>query len=393
MSYQSQNRENQRGAESGHAVVTVLIVIIVGALGFIAGRMIPTANLPGPLAQISPAGASFASALTPAASQPVSADNPLVARISGQDVTKADLQETIKNLPENYRQFPEEVLTQFALDQMIGERVIDAKIGNSGLESDPEVQQQLANAQKQIVRSIFIEREVKKAVTEDKIKKAYEDYKANFPKVEEVKASHILVSAEDEQKAKDLIKQLDGGADFAKLAKENSLDGSSETGGDLGYFAKEEVVPEFAKAAFETKVGAYTKAPVKSSFGFHIIKVEDKRERPAADFETAKPYLEQEIGRQLYNDIIAQWREDAKVERFDEKGNVIPDQPMDQAEGVEPDAGEHEAVEPATGSEEGQEPSADAPAAAESAPAPAEGAASSEAPATDAAPSEESAPE
>lgn len=380
MSYPSQNRENQRGAESGHAVVTVLIVIIVGALGFIAGRMIPTANLPGPLAQIGPAGGSFASASAPAASQPVSAENPLVARIAGQDVTKADLQETIKNLPENYKQFPEEVLNQFALDQMIGERVIDAKIGNSGLERDPEVQAQLANAQKQIVRSIFIEREVKKAVTEDKIKKAYDEYKANFPKVEEVKASHILVSAEDEQKAKDLIKQLDGGADFAKLAKENSLDGSSESGGDLGYFAKEEVVPEFAKAAFETKVGAYTKAPVKSSFGYHIIKVEDKRERPPADFETAKPYLEQEIGRQLYNDIIAQWREEAKVERYDEKGNVIPDQPMDQAEGVEPDAGEHEAVEPATGEDAASGAAAEAP-AAESPATPAEEPAAEAAPA------------
>lgn len=380
MSYLSENRENQRGAESGHAVVTVLIVIIVGALGFIAGRMIPTANLPGPLAQIGPAGGSFASASAPAASQPVSADNPLIARIAGQDVTKADLQETIKGLPDNYKQFPEEVLSQFALDQMIGERVIDAKIGNSGLERDPEVQAQLADAQKQIVRSIFIEREVKKAVTDDKIKKAYDEYKANFPKVEEVKASHILVSAEDEQNAKDLIKQLDGGADFSKLAKENSLDGSSESGGDLGYFTKEEVVPEFAKAAFETKIGAYTKTPVKSSFGYHIIKVEDKRERPPADFETAKPYLEQEIGRQLYNDIIAQWREEANVERYDEKGNVIPDQPMDQAEGVEPDAGEHEAVEPATGDAASGAP-ADASSAAEPSETPAEEPAAEAAPA------------
>lgn len=380
MSYLPQNRENQLGSESGHAVVTVLIVLIVGALGFLAGRMIPTANLPGPLAQIAPAATSLASA-TP--SQPSSPENPLVARVNGQDITKADVQEMLKHMPENFRQFPEDVVAQIALDQMIGERVIDAKIGNSGLDRDPEVQKELANAQKQIIRSIFIEREVKKAMTDERIKKAYDDYSAGFQKVQEVKASHILVSAEDEQKAKDLIKQLDGGADFSKLAKENSLDGSSETGGDLGYFAKEEVVPEFAKAAFETKVGAYTKTPVKSSFGYHIIKVEDKRERPPADFETAKPYLEQEISRQLYNEIVAQWREDAQVERFDEKGNPVKDEePQEQAEGLEPDAGEHEAVEPATGEDAASGAPADAPAAEPSA-------TSAEEPSAEAAPAEQ----
>lgn len=362
MSYLFQNRENLRGPESGHAVVTVLIVIIVGALGFIAGRMIPTANLPEPLQQLGPAGASLAFA-TPS-SYPVSAENPLVARVNGQDITKADVQDALKNMPENFRQFPEDVVSQIALDQMIGERVIDAKIGNSGLASDPEVQKELANAEKQIIRSIFIEREVKKAITDERIQKAYDEYKANFPNVEEVKAAHILVSSEDEQKAKDLIKQLDAGEDFAKLAKENSLDGSSETGGDLGYFAKEEVVPEFAKAAFETKVGAYTKTPVKSSFGYHIIKIEDRRERPAADFETAKPYLEQEISRQMYNEVLAQWREEAKVERFDDKGQPVKDSGLQQAEGVEPDAGEHEAVEPAMGGEEGLEPAEAGPEAA-----------------------------
>ncbi len=125
MSYLPQNRENQLGSESGHAVVTVLIVIIVGALGFLAGRMIPTANLPGPLAQIAPAATSLASA-TP--SQPASPENPLVARVNGQDITKADVQEMLKHMPENFRQFPEDVVAQIALDQMIGERVIDAQI-------------------------------------------------------------------------------------------------------------------------------------------------------------------------------------------------------------------------------------------------------------------------
>ncbi len=352
MSNQPFSRETPVNSESGHAAVTFLIIIIVGALGFLAGRMIPSASLPAPLQTIT-AAQSAPEVSVP--SVPVSAENPVLAKVNGQDITKADVQDTLKNMPENFKQFPDDVLQQIAVDQMIGERVIDAKLSGAGLESDAEVQKELANAQKQIVRSIFIEREVKKAMTEDRLKTAYDDYIKSFPKVEEVKAAHILLSKDDEKKAQALVKELDGGADFAKLAKENSLDGSAENGGDLGYFTNTEVVPEFAKAAFETKPGSYTKKPVKTDFGFHIIKVEDKRVRPAADFETAKPYLEQEISRQLYNEVIAKWREEANIEQFDANGKPI-DLSQQQAEGTEPDAGadagEADAVEPATGTEE-----------------------------------------
>lgn len=352
MSYQPLHRDVPVNGESGHAAVTFLIIIIVGALGFLAGRMIPSSSLPEPLQKI--AAVQSAPEAPAPSSHPASADNPVLAKVNGQDITKADAQDAMKNMPENFKQFPEDVLQQIAVDQMIGERVIDAKLAGANLESDAEVQKELASAQKQIVRSIFIEREVKKALTEDRLKTAYDEYKANFPKVEEVKAAHILVSKDDEKKALELIKQLDGGADFAKLAKENSLDGSAENGGDLGYFAETEVVPEFAKAAFETKPGSYTKKPVKTDFGFHIIKVEEKRERPAADFETAKPYLEQEISRQLYNEVIAKWREEANIEQFDANGKPIDlsQQQQIQAEGAEPDAGEPDAVEPAMGTEE-----------------------------------------
>lgn len=364
MSNHSPQWEKQYGSESGHAVVTFMIVLIVGALGFLAGRMVPNSSLPEAIQKIGPATLASSQG---SESKPVSESNPLLARVNGAEITSADIQEALQHMPDNFKQFPEDVVKQIALDQMIGERVIDAKIGGENLANDPEVTKQIASATKQIVRSVFIEREVKKAITDERIQKAYDDYKANFPKVDEVKAAHILVSADDEQKAKDLIKMLDGGADFSKLAKENSLDGSSETGGDLGYFAKEEVVPEFAKAAFETAVGSYTKAPVKSSFGYHIIKVEDKRQRPAAEFETAKPYLEQEISRQMYNELISQWREAAKVEIFDEKGNPVADVPpqAEAEEGLEPDAGEHLDVEPATGGEATDDQKAEEPKAAE----------------------------
>ncbi len=133
---------------------------------------------------------------------------------------------------------------------------------------------------------------------------------------------------------------IDKGEDFAALAKENSKDGSAENGGDLGYFAQNEVVPEFASAAFATDVGSYTKTPVKSEFGFHIIKVEEKRKRPPAPYEQVKPYLEQELQRAIVDEVLKEWKEAASIERFDINGAPLPEQTAPAAGEEESDAAE-----------------------------------------------------
>src|SRR5690606_30614991 len=104
---------------------------------------------------------------------------------------------------------------------------------------------------------------------------------------------------------------LNEGADFAELAKANSTDGTAQNGGELGYFAKTDVVPEFGEAAFSTEVGTYTKKPVKTEFGYHIITVEEKRKRPPASFEDVKPFLEAQVRRQILDEMIQSWRDDA----------------------------------------------------------------------------------
>lgn len=358
----SQDHKHQNGCcqksacgPSGNAAVHVLLILVVAVLAFIAGKMLTLQQLSGSKNAASQMAATETSSQTTgdekstdpqteAKTNVVSKDNPVVAKVGDKQITRQDVVDFMNLMPQNFRQIPQENLFPMALEQLINNEVIGNKVKGSNLENDEEVQKELSNAKDQIIRGKFVEREVKKAVTEDRIKEAYEEYKKNFPKTEEVKAAHILV--DDENKAKEIIKKLDSGEDFAKLAKENSKDGTAETGGDLGYFAEGEVVPEFSKAAFATDKGSYTKKPVKSAFGYHIIKVEDKRTRPAADYATAKPYLEQELSRKVLDEVIGKWREEAKIERMDINGKPLTDQAK-----TEPQSGEavEPAVEPSTG--------------------------------------------
>ncbi|MCW5770881.1 MAG: peptidylprolyl isomerase, partial [Rhodospirillaceae bacterium] len=136
---------------------------------------------------------------------------------------------------------------------------------------------------------------------------------------EEIRASHILVKTE--QEAKDIIVQLEKGADFAKLAKEKSIDPSKErNSGDLGFFTKDQMVKEFADAAFAMKKGETTKAPVKTQFGWHVIRVTDRRTKDAPKFDEVKDQLRQKLAESIAQEEITKLRSAAKIQRFDAEG-------------------------------------------------------------------------
>src|SRR6185437_5838990 len=140
---------------------------------------------------------------------------------------------------------------------------------------------------------------------------------------EEVKARHILLPTE--AAAKEVIAQLDKGADFAALAKEKSTDPSKETGGELGYFTRDDgMVPEFADAAFKLKKGEYTKTPVHTQFGWHVIEVEDRREVKPPSFEESKPQLKEEAARAAVGSKLKELRGKAKIETFALDGSPLP---------------------------------------------------------------------
>ncbi len=314
--------------QSGNALVIVLAVLVVAGLGGLAYFYSTKADK-GETASTSVAAAGAEGTQSADGNNSENADappvagenNPVVARLKGGEVTRLEVFNFIQTLPPQTRQLPLEQLYPMALEQVINSKIIAEKTKGVNLDSDAEYKKQLAEAKKQITRTVYIENLVNKKVTDDRLKDAYEKYVKAFPDVQDVKARHILVK--DEAKAKDLIKQLGEGKDFAELAKANSTDGTAASGGELGYFAKTEVVPAFGDAAFALNVGEYSKKPVKTDFGYHVIKLEEKRKRPPATYDEIKPFLETQLRRQILDETVQAWRDDAQIERFDINGKPI----------------------------------------------------------------------
>lgn len=317
--------------ERGNAVIVVLVVLLIVAVGAIA--YMSTKMDKGEKADASQQVASSMAGKTEASAEQANAEdaapepviepgNPVVAKIDGQDVTRLDVFNFIQTLPPQTRQLPVTQLFPLAVDQVVNATLISKQVQGVNLDSDPAVKEQLAAAKSQIVRGVYVQKQVEKAITDERIKQAYENYAANFPKIPEVKTRHILV--EDKDTAEDLIKQLKDGADFATLAKEHSTDATKENGGELGYISKQDqVIPAFLDKAFELKPGEMTDKPLKTEFGYHIIEVTDVRDRPPATLEQAKPFISAQLRGVVLNEIVQNWREKANVEVFDINGKPI----------------------------------------------------------------------
>jgi len=343
----------KKGCNKFVVLLVVLIVAGAGLMAIMSGKMKEMAGNKSSEAVESTDGSQDETAKKEAD------NNTVLAKVNGKDITRGDVIQLVEMMPPQMRQLPLEQLLPMALEQVINNEVISNVSDKAGLDNDADVLKQLELAKKQIIRAQYLENELKKKITEDDLKAEYEKYLKDLPEVEEVHAQHILVDSE--AKAKDIIAKLEKGESFETLAKENSSDGSAESGGDLGYFAKNEVVPQFADAAFALKAGEYSKNPVKTDFGFHVIKILEKRMRPPTSFEEAKSYLEQELRRSELEILINELRKDSKIERFDAQGNPIVDSEVvpaeNSAEGKEMPEENEEKVQ--TNSEETSANSAD----------------------------------
>jgi len=241
----------------------------------------------------------------------------VVATVSGNPITEADLQMAVSELDQQFAQLTPDQKRAAALSAIIEIRLMAEKAKAAGLDQDDEFKRKLAFLNERALHAQVIEKEISPKVTDEEIKARYDKEIAARPPVEEVHARHILVKTEDE--AKDVIAKLDAGGDFEAIAKEKSSDtGSGANGGDLGFFAKGQMVPEFEAAAFALEPGTYTKTPVKSDFGFHVIKVEEKRNQPPVAFDQVKDQIRQLVFRDLYFATVKDLRGAAAVEIQDE---------------------------------------------------------------------------
>jgi peptidyl-prolyl cis-trans isomerase C len=261
-------------------------------------------------------GASAASA----AEAPAAAGDPVVAKVNGTVIHRSEVMTAISNLPEQYRSYPPDMLYGAMLDQMINQRLMLEAANATKLADDAEVKRRLAAAHDRVLQDAYLLREVEKGLTDDRLHAAFDKKMKDQPAEEQVRARHILVKTEDEAKA--VIAELQKGADFAELAKSKSTDpGSTSAGGDLGFFTKERMVPEFAQAAFAMKPGEYSSVPVKSQFGWHVIKVEERR--PGPTFEDAKDELRPDVAKQVAAEVVAKLRAGATVEQFNQDGSPM----------------------------------------------------------------------
>ena len=236
-----------------------------------------------------------------------------VATVNGTEIQLKEILDLIEQLPEEYQNQP---LTNY-FDQMVDE-VINTKLAaeagqKSALSGDPKVIAAMRIAAQKVLAENWLRTELAKSVTEEAIEKAYDAYVADTASREEVKASHILLA--DEQTAISAIQKLKDGADFSELAQEISTGPSGPNGGDLGYFGRGAMVPAFEQAAFSLDTGSFTSSPVQSQFGWHVIKLFDKRISEAPSQEDMSQQLIQNITKLSFARIIETLRADAEIEK------------------------------------------------------------------------------
>lgn len=253
---------------------------------------------------------------------PAPGANPLLATVNGEAIYLSDIKDAIQDLPDQYRNLPPDRLMPLMLSQLITNRLLLAEGNKQKLADNEEVKKKVERFRERAVQQQLLQQVVAKSVTDQALQDLYKKYVAENPPKEEVSARHILVNSEAEGAA--IIAQLKTGADFATLAKQKSKDPAAQNGGDLGFFGREDMVKEFADAAFGMKTGEVSQKPVKTQFGFHVIKVEDRRTANPVSFDEAKDDLHSQLSQQAVSQYIETLRSAAKIERFGPDGKPLP---------------------------------------------------------------------
>jgi peptidyl-prolyl cis-trans isomerase C len=236
-----------------------------------------------------------------------------VADVNGEAIYLEEVMRLAEKLPAEYRQRPLESYFGGLVDDVIDSRLAAVAGAESGLSENPDVSRLMEVAAMRVLAEAWIAEQVNEAITEDALIATYKLFIADNESREEVKARHILVP--EEATARAIIEKLTGGADFAEIAKTDSTGPSGPNGGDLGYFARGAMVPTFEAAAFELEPGSFTPEPVQTQFGWHIIKVEDKRVATPPSFEEMVPQLRQNLLNQTLGQILEKLRASAQINR------------------------------------------------------------------------------
>jgi peptidyl-prolyl cis-trans isomerase C len=256
-------------------------------------------------------------------SLPARADdaNPVLAKVNGSEIRQSDMAIAEEELGPSLEKMDPATKKENLLAFLIDMKIVAKAAEDKKVEDSDDFKKRLAFARNRLLMDSLLANEGKAAMTDEAMKKVYDDAAKQITSEQEVHARHILVATEDEAKA--IEEELKKGADFAELAKKKSKDPGASDGGDLGFFTKDQMVPEFSAVAFSLEPGKISD-PVKSQFGWHIIKVEEKRNRKPPDFDQVKGQIETYVSRKAQADYVAKLRETAKIERMDQPADTAP---------------------------------------------------------------------
>ena len=240
------------------------------------------------------------------------AEEPL-ATVNGAPITSGDVAAVEDEVGPALAQIPEAQRRDRVIEYLIDLKLLAQRAAKDKLDQGEEFNRRMAYLREKALMETLMKQEVDKAVTDQAVKAFYDEQIGKAPRETEVHARHILVETEDE--AKKIAQELKNGADFAELAKKETKDPSGKaTGGDLGWFTKEQMVPEFAEAAFKLNPGQISE-PVKSGFGWHVIRLEERREKAPPSFDEVKDRIRAFLERRAQAELVGKLRAEAKIER------------------------------------------------------------------------------
>jgi len=264
---------------------------------------------------------------------PALADDPVVAKVDGVDIKQSDLDFAASEVGPRISNYSADDRRRVLLQYVIENELMAAAGDKDKLDEGAAFENRVKYHQRQALRDAFFDAKIRESVSEDEAKKVYEERVKQVKPEQELHARHILVATEAE--AKDVAARLKKGEDFATVAKEKSKDVNAQ-GGDLGFFGKGQMVKPFEDAAFALEVGAISE-PVQTPFGWHIIKIEEKRDRQLPSFDQVKEAIMAQLVQQKAQEIVTGLRDTAKIEILDPtikksmedaqfRGEVPPDQ-------------------------------------------------------------------
>ncbi len=275
----------------------------------------------------------------PAAAAPVAPPSPeaVVATVGDDTITEADLSFAAEDLAQELSQMPPTEQRAFLVRVLIDMKVMSKAAKDAGMDATPLFQQRLDYLEERALRRVYFSDAIANSITEDAVRAKYDEYVASFVPADEIHASHILVKTKEEADA--IEQQLKDGGDFAAIAKEKSIDPGAANGGDLGFFGKGMMVGPFEDAAFAlTDIGQIS-APVESQFGWHIIKLEERRKSSPPPIEQIGGQLQQQLLMTTFDDAVAKLMDGVKID--------IPDAALAAAVAAQTDPAAAESGQPA----------------------------------------------